>query len=53
MVIEAGRIIEEGSVEKIFTDPQHKHTQDLIKSIPHLDRRSERSVDNDQQRRST
>jgi len=53
MVIEAGRIIEEGSVKKIFTDPQHKHTQNLIKSIPHLDRRSERSVDSEQRRRST
>ncbi len=53
MVIEAGRIIEEGSVKQIFTDPKHKHTQDLIKSIPHLDRRSERSVAREQQRRST
>jgi len=53
MVIEAGRIIEEGSVKKIFTDPKQKHTQNLIKSIPHLDRRSERSVDSEQRRKST
>ncbi len=46
MVIEAGRIIEEGSVKEIFSDPKHEHTQNLIKSIPHFDRRSERSVGN-------
>ncbi len=47
MVIEGGRIIEEGSVKQIFTDPQHQHTQNLIKSIPHFDRRSEKSVDSE------
>jgi peptide/nickel transport system ATP-binding protein len=40
MVIETGRIIEEGGVEEIFENPKHKHTQDLISSIPHIDRRS-------------
>ena len=40
MVIETGSIIEEGTVEDIFENPKNKHTQDLIASIPHLDRRS-------------
>ena len=33
-VMYAGRIVEEGSVEEIFRDPQHPYTQLLILSIP-------------------
>ena len=37
IVMYAGRIVEEGPVEKIFKDPQHPYTWSLLQSIPRLD----------------
>ena len=34
MIMYGGRIMEEGSVEKIFTSPQHPYTRKLISSFP-------------------
>jgi len=36
-VMYAGRIVERGSTEQIFTAPQHPYTWGLLKSIPRLD----------------
>jgi peptide/nickel transport system ATP-binding protein len=36
-VMYAGRIVEHGSTEQIFTSPQHPYTWGLLKSIPRLD----------------
>jgi len=36
-VMYAGRIVEEGTVEKIFRNPQHPYTIGLLNSIPKLD----------------
>jgi peptide/nickel transport system ATP-binding protein len=36
-VMYAGRIVERGSTEEIFTAPQHPYTWGLLKSIPRLD----------------
>ena len=36
MVMYAGRKVEEGPVEEIFTNPLHPYTQGLIKCVPHL-----------------
>ena len=36
-VMYAGRVVERGSTNKIFSSPQHAYTQDLIDSIPKLD----------------
>lgn len=41
MIMLKGNIVEEGTVEEVFKNPKHKHTQDLIKSIPHISRRNE------------
>ena len=35
-VMYAGRVVERGSIEKIFASPQHAYTQDLLDSIPKL-----------------
>jgi oligopeptide/dipeptide ABC transporter ATP-binding protein len=35
----AGRIVEEGSVEEVLTDPQHPYTKGLLHSIPSLGKR--------------
>ena len=37
-VMYAGRIVEQGSVASLFSDPKHPYTQGLFNSIPHLDR---------------
>jgi oligopeptide/dipeptide ABC transporter ATP-binding protein len=37
-VMYAGRIVEEGTLEEIFYDPQHPYTWGLLGSIPRLDR---------------
>jgi oligopeptide/dipeptide ABC transporter ATP-binding protein len=29
-----GEIVEQGSVEKVFSDPQHPHTKALLSSVP-------------------
>ncbi|MCA1798419.1 MAG: ABC transporter ATP-binding protein [Xanthomonadaceae bacterium] len=38
LVMYAGRIVESGSVDGIFNQPQHPYTADLLRSIPRLDR---------------
>jgi len=36
-VMYAGRIVERGPVDEVFSDPKHPYTQGLIKSVPRLD----------------
>ncbi len=36
IVMYLGRIVEQGSVERIFGDPQHPYTQALMESIPRM-----------------
>jgi len=36
MVMQAGRIVEQGETERVFTDPQHPYTQKLIAAAPKL-----------------
>jgi peptide/nickel transport system ATP-binding protein len=38
VVMYAGKVIEEASVEQLFGRPRHPYTQGLIRSIPRLDR---------------
>jgi peptide/nickel transport system ATP-binding protein len=38
VVMYAGKVIEEGSVEQVFSRPRHPYTQGLIRSIPRIDR---------------
>ncbi len=37
-VLYAGRLVEEGPVEAIFSEPQHPYTVELVASAPRLDR---------------
>src|SRR5262245_19663909 len=37
VVMYAGKVIEEASVEKLFAQPRHPYTQGLIRSIPRID----------------
>jgi peptide/nickel transport system ATP-binding protein len=37
IVMYAGKIVEEGSVEQIFDSPQHPYTWSLLRSIPRVD----------------
>ena len=37
VVMYAGRVVEEGPVEKMFKDPQHPYTWSLLRSVPRLD----------------
>ncbi len=39
-VMYAGQIIEEGPVGDVLTEPRHAYTQDLLRSIPTVDRAS-------------
>jgi oligopeptide/dipeptide ABC transporter ATP-binding protein len=41
-VMYAGQIVEEGTVDDLFHDPQHPYTEGLLRSIPHIGRREER-----------
>ena len=43
-VMYGGRIVEAGTVDRIFTDPQHPYTIGLMSSMPSLGDRSERLV---------
>ncbi|MCG7521109.1 ABC transporter ATP-binding protein [Ruegeria sp. Ofav3-42] len=36
MVMRAGKIVEEGDTESVFSDPQHQYTKDLINAAPTL-----------------
>lgn len=42
IVMYAGKIVEEGSVEEIFSDPKHPYTSGLLKSIPSVDTRQDK-----------
>ncbi len=35
-VMQAGKIVEQGSAEQILTNPQHDYTRALLKSVPHI-----------------
>jgi peptide/nickel transport system ATP-binding protein len=37
VVMYAGKVVEEASVESLFEDPRHPYTQGLIRSIPRID----------------
>ena len=37
VVMYAGEVVETGTVEKIFANPQHPYTQGLLKTVPRLD----------------
>ena len=41
-VMYAGRVVEDGPVEQIFTSPRHPYTQGLLESMPTRSRRGER-----------
>jgi oligopeptide/dipeptide ABC transporter ATP-binding protein len=43
-VMYAGRVVEKGSAENIFSDPKHPYTQGLIKSVPRLDRENKQRL---------
>ncbi len=36
MVMKSGVVVESGTVDEIFHDPQHPYTQQLLASVPHL-----------------
>lgn len=40
-VMYAGQIVEKGSVEEIFNNPQHPYTRSLLKSIPQISSKSD------------
>ncbi|MGY3390264.1 oligopeptide/dipeptide ABC transporter ATP-binding protein [Bradyrhizobium sp. USDA 3311] len=41
VVMYAGKVVEEASVDDLFADPRHPYTQGLIRSIPRIDLDSE------------
>ncbi len=41
-VMQAGRVVEEGSLEQIFYEPQHPHTRELLEALTRLGRPSAR-----------
>ncbi|TXK77145.1 ABC transporter ATP-binding protein [Paenibacillus sp. N3.4] len=40
VVMYAGKIVEQGTVDEIFYDPQHPYTWGLLRSVPRLDTKS-------------
>lgn len=36
VVLSAGRVIEQGDVEQVLTDPQHPYTQQLLRDVPDI-----------------
>ena len=43
VVMYAGKVVEEASVEQLFGDPRHPYTQGLIRSIPRIDRAAQKT----------
>ncbi|HVB15410.1 MAG TPA: ABC transporter ATP-binding protein [Stellaceae bacterium] len=43
VVMYAGKVVEEASVEELFARPRHPYTQGLIRSIPRVDRAGQKS----------
>lgn len=41
-VMYAGQVVESGSVEQIFSNPQHPYTQLLLRSIPQIDSKDDK-----------
>jgi peptide/nickel transport system ATP-binding protein len=37
VVMYAGKVVEEASVDRLFANPRHPYTQGLIRSIPRID----------------
>ena len=44
VVMYAGKVVEEATVDRLFENPSHPYTQGLIRSIPRIDLASERKV---------
>jgi peptide/nickel transport system ATP-binding protein len=44
VVMYAGRVVEEATVERLFADPLHPYTQGLIRSIPRIDLAAQKKV---------
>ncbi|HKF71193.1 MAG TPA: ABC transporter ATP-binding protein [Stellaceae bacterium] len=44
VVMYAGLVVEEASVEALFENPRHPYTQGLLRSIPRVDRAAERKA---------
>ena len=44
VVVYAGKVVEEASVEQLFANPRHPYTQGLIRSIPRIDMASARKT---------
>ncbi|MBA2368169.1 MAG: ABC transporter ATP-binding protein [Candidatus Protochlamydia sp.] len=42
VVLYKGKMVEEGSTERIFNDPQHQYTKELLHSIPKMEPRKRR-----------
>jgi peptide/nickel transport system ATP-binding protein len=35
LVMRAGRVVEHAPAERLFTDPEHEYTRQLLDAIPH------------------
>ncbi|HSE70010.1 MAG TPA: ABC transporter ATP-binding protein [Nocardioidaceae bacterium] len=44
VVMKSGRIVETGTAEQIFRNPQHEYTRQLLAAVPHFGRQSQRPV---------
>jgi oligopeptide/dipeptide ABC transporter ATP-binding protein len=42
VVMYGGIVMEEGTVEQVFTDPQHPYTRGLLKCLPRIDEKTDR-----------
>jgi len=43
VILRRGEVVEEGSTERVFGQPQHPYTQALLASVPQLHRKWERT----------